>query len=266
MTRFSWLLKRSAVLALILGYSQFAVAEFFYNMHVGVSDISQKIYGLHMLIFWICAIIGVGVFGTMFYSIYRHRKSRGVVPAKFHENTKVEILWTIVPMLILIGMAVPATKVLIEMDDTAHSEVDVLVTGHRWFWEYEYLNTDVHFYSRATTSNDQRMNLVAKDENYMRQVDNPLVLPINRKIRFLLTARDVIHSWWVPDLGWKKDTIPGFINEAWTIINHTGTYVGQCAELCGAMHGFMPIVVKAVTEEEYDAWVAEQNKSAAARS
>ncbi len=247
-----------AGIGLLVGYSQLAWAELQFNMTPGITEISHKVFNLHMTIFWICVVIGVLVFGVMFYSIVRHRQSRGVKPAVFHEHLGVEITWTVIPMLILIVMAVPATKTLLELDDTGDADIDILVTGHQWFWEYEYLEEDIHFYSRLTTPAAQRSNLATKSDDYLLSVDKPLVLPVNRKVRFLLTAKDVIHSWWVPALGWKKDTIPGFINEAWTRIDEEGIYRGQCAELCGTLHGFMPIVIDVRSEEDYDAWVAEQ--------
>ncbi|MFV0576861.1 MAG: cytochrome c oxidase subunit II [Vibrio sp.] len=230
------------------------------NLTKGVTEISGKVYDLHMLIFYICCAIAVGVFGVMFYSIIRHRKSRGAKAAHFHESTKVEIIWTVVPIVILVLMAIPATKTLVAMEDTTNDDLTVTVTGSQWKWHYQYFNTDVGFYSFLSTSQKQIEGSEEKGEHYLLEVDNPLVLPINRKIRFLMTSDDVIHSWWVPDFAVKKDAVPGFINEAWTKIDKPGVYRGQCAELCGRNHGFMPIVVKAVPEAEFDAWLAEQEK------
>ncbi|WP_086981412.1 cytochrome c oxidase subunit II [Vibrio aphrogenes] len=235
------------------------------NLTKGVTDISGKVYDLHMLIFYICCAIAVVVFGVMFYSIIRHRKSRGAKAAHFHESTKVEIIWTVIPIIILVLMAIPATKTLIAMEDTTNDDLTVTVTGSQWKWHYQYFNHDVGFYSFLTTSQQQIEGSEEKGEHYLLEVDNPLVLPINRKIRFLMTSDDVIHSWWVPDFAVKKDAVPGFINEAWTKIDQPGVYRGQCAELCGRNHGFMPIVVKAVTEEEFDVWLAEQTAFAAAK-
>lgn len=235
------------------------------NLTKGVTDISGKVYDLHMLIFYICCAIAVVVFGVMFYSIIRHRKSRGAKAAHFHESTKVEIIWTVIPIIILVLMAIPATKTLIAMEDTTNDDLTVTVTGSQWKWHYQYFNHDVGFYSFLTTSQQQIEGSEEKGEHYLLEVDNPLVLPINRKIRFLMTSDDVIHSWWVPDFAVKKDAVPGFINEAWTKIDQPGVYRGQCAELCGRNHGFMPIVVKAVTEEEFDVWLAEQAAFAAAK-
>lgn len=228
------------------------------NMPVGVTDISHDIYQLHMTIFWICVAIGIVVFSVMFYAIIYHRKSIGYQAANFHASAKIEIIWTVIPFLILIAMAVPATKTLIAMEDISDSDLTIKVTGYMWRWQYEYVGTNISFMSDLSTPYEQIINRDVKGEHYLREVNNPLVLPINKKIRFLMTGNDVIHSWWVPELAIKKDAIPGFINETWTRINTPGTYRGQCAELCGAQHGFMPIVVKAVTEEEFATWLANQ--------
>ncbi len=230
------------------------------NLTKGVTEISGKVYDLHMLIFYICCAIAVVVFGVMFYSILRHRRSRGAKAANFHESTKVEIIWTVIPIVILVLMAIPATKTLVAMEDTTDDDLTVTVTGSQWKWHYQYFNHDVGFYSFLTTSQKQIEGSEQKGEHYLLEVDNPLVLPINRKIRFLMTSDDVIHSWWVPDFAVKKDAVPGFINEAWTKIDKPGVYRGQCAELCGRNHGFMPIVVKAVPEDEFDTWLAEQEQ------
>ncbi|MDP3536926.1 MAG: cytochrome c oxidase subunit II [Halomonas sp.] len=233
-----------------------------WNMPVGVTDISRDIYGLHMTIFWICVVIGLIVFGVMFYSLFRYRHSKGVKPAKFHEHTTVEVLWTAIPVLILVGMAVPATATLKKMYDTSEAELDVMIIGQQWRWRYEYLGEDVAFNSSMSTPWEQIRGEEARDEHYLLDVDEPLVLPINRKIRFLMTSDDVIHSWWVPDFAVKQDTIPGFINENWVQINEPGIYRGQCAELCGVNHGFMPVVVHAVEEEEFEIWLAERKEAA----
>ncbi|GEM76558.1 cytochrome c oxidase subunit II [Vibrio sagamiensis] len=226
-----------------------------YNMTKGVTAISGQVYELHMLIFYICCAIALIVFGLMFYSILRHRKSKGAVAANFHESTKVEIIWTVIPVIILIAMAIPATKTLIAMEDTTQSDLTVKVTGSQWKWHYSYFGEDVEFFSLLATSQKEIDGIEAKGAHYLLEVDNPLVLPINRKVRFLMTSDDVIHSWWVPDFAVKKDTIPGFINEAWTKIDKPGVYRGQCAELCGRAHGFMPIVVHAMEEDEFDQWL-----------
>jgi cytochrome c oxidase subunit 2 len=236
------------------------------NMSPGVTEVGKKIYDLHMLIFWICMVIGGGVFGVMFYSIIYHRKSKGVTPATFHESTKVEIAWTVVPFFILIGMAFPATTTLLEIYDNDDAELDILVTGYQWKWKYEYLNEDgdnVTFFSNLRTPQSEIYNSEDKGEHYLLEVDEPLVLPTNTKVRFLVTANDVIHSWWVPALAVKRDAIPGFINETWTRTSEPGVYRGQCAELCGKGHGFMPIVVNVVDKEEYSAWLGNKQAEAA---
>ncbi|MDA0106726.1 cytochrome c oxidase subunit II [Vibrio sp. La 4.2.2] len=227
-----------------------------YNLTKGVTDISNQVYELHMLIFYICCAIAFVVFGVMFYSIFKHRKSRGAVAANFHESTKVEIVWTVIPIIILIAMAIPATKTLVAMEDTSQSDITIKITGSQWKWHYEYFGEDVNFFSLLATSQKQIDGIEEKGAHYLLEVDNPLVVPINQKIRFLMTSDDVIHSWWVPDFAVKKDTIPGFINEAWTKIDEPGVYRGQCAELCGKAHGFMPIVVQAMEQSDYDAWLA----------
>jgi cytochrome c oxidase subunit 2 len=243
-----------------------AVSESSVNMSPGVTDVGANIYDLHMIIMGICVVIGIAVFGVMFYSIIYHRKSRGVKPATFHESTKVEIAWTVVPFVILIGMAVPATSTLLEIYNTEDAEMDILVTGYQWKWKYEYLNDEgenVAFFSNLKTPQSEIYNAADKNENYLLEVDEPVVIPVNTKVRFLITANDVIHSWWVPELAVKKDAVPGFINETWTLAKEEGIYRGQCAELCGKDHGFMPIVVKAVSQEEYAAWIGEKQAEAA---
>lgn len=237
------------------------------NMTKGVTEISQQVYQLHMTIFWICCVIGAVVFGIMFWSIIRHRKARGVQPASFHESTKIEILWTAIPVVILIGMAIPATRTLIAMEDTTAADVTVLVTGSQWKWHYKYLEHDVEYFSLLATPRAQIANKLAKGENYLLEVDRPLVIPTGKKIRFLMTSDDVIHSWWVPAFAVKKDANPGFINEAWTRVDQPGIYRGQCAELCGKDHGFMPIVVIAKDPADYQAWITqEETRIAAAKA
>ena len=235
-----------------------AAAEWKLNLRQGVTSISQEAYDLHMLILWICVAIGVVVFGVMFISIIKHRKSKGAKPATFHESTSVEIIWTIVPFLILIGMAIPATKALIAMEDTSNSDLSIKVTGYQWKWGYDYLDEGVSFISTLTTPKEQILNQQDKGENYLLEVDNPVVIPVDKKVRLLITANDVIHAWWVPDFGMKKDAIPGFVNDMWIKADTEGTYRGQCAELCGKDHGFMPIVVVAKNEADYQQWVTDQ--------
>jgi len=256
------------LMALGLGSAQ---ADYTLNLMKGVTKVSNDIYDLHMLILWICVFIGIGVFGTMFYSIYHHRKSKGHKAEQFHENTTVEIIWTIIPTLILIGMAIPATKAMIELDDVQDSEMSIKVTGHQWKWEYEYLDNGIHFFSSLDEASNKARQLNSGIDprsvpHYLLNVDKPLVIPTKKKIRFVFTSADVIHSWWVPDLGWKKDTNPGFINESWTSVDEPGTYRGQCTELCGKDHGFMPIVVIAMDEPDYDAWVEKQKTLAVAEA
>ncbi len=240
----------------LLLWSLTAAADFKLNMTEGVTQVSQQVYHLHMRILWICVAIGVVVFAVMFYSIYYHRKSQGAVAAHFHESTRVEIVWTVIPMLILIIMAIPATRTLIMLNDTSKPDMTIKVTGYQWKWHYDYLNDGINFFSTLSTPAAQIQGYEQKGENYLLEVDNPMVVPVGKKIRILTTAADVIHSWWVPSLGWKRDAIPGFINESWTLIEKPGVYRGQCAELCGKDHGYMPVVVVAKTEEEYRQWVA----------
>lgn len=260
LVRLAWLLNGFVVVLV----APLVNASSEYNMTQGVTEISGKVYELHMLIFYICCAIAFVVFGVMFYSILRHRKSKGAVAAHFHESTKVEILWTIIPIIILIAMAIPATKTLIAMEDTSQSDLTVKITGSQWKWHYSYFGEDVEFFSLLATSDKEIDGIEVKGAHYLLEVDNPLVLPIDRKVRFLMTSDDVIHSWWVPAFAVKKDTIPGFINEAWTKIDEPGVYRGQCAELCGRAHGFMPIVVHAMEEEDFDAWLATQKELAIA--
>ena len=233
------------------------------NMTRGVTQQSADHFDLHMIVLWICVVIGIGVFTVMFTSIILHRKSRGVEAAKFSHSTKAEIIWTIIPVMILVFMAVPATTALVKMEDSSGAEMTIKITGFQWRWKYEYLDHDISFISSLDPNSNAARQLqsgVAPDsvDNYLLDVDHPLVLPVGKKIKFLITADDVIHSWWVPALGWKRDAIPGFVNEAWTNIQEPGTYRGQCAELCGKDHGFMPIVVVALAENEFDDWVDEQ--------
>lgn len=256
--------KRALPVVAVAGVSipSVSLAEWTVNMSPGVTGTSNQIFGLHMTILGICVAIGVVVFGVMFWSIIAHRKSKGHKPANFHENTVVEILWTIIPFAILVAMAIPATATLIDMYDASDADVDIKVTGYQWRWQYEYVDEEFSFFSNLTTPTDQIQNRQAKGENYLLEVDNPLKIPVGKKVRFLLTSNDVIHSWWVPKLGVKKDAIPGFINEAWTRIDEPGTYRGQCTELCGKGHAFMPIVVEAVPQEEFQTWVADKRAAA----
>jgi cytochrome c oxidase subunit 2 len=233
------------------------------NMPEGVTILSKKIYGLHQLILLICVVLAVVVFGVMIYSLVKFRRSKGAEPDKtLVHSTKVEIIWTIIPILILVGMAVPIARTLIEIEDMGKVDLNIKVTGYQWKWEYEYLNHDVSFFSTLSKESNVARQLgsgvdVNKVPNYLLDVDNVLVIPAGQKIRFLLTAQDVIHAWWVPDFGMKKDAIPGYVNEIWVQVDadKTGTYRGQCAELCGQDHGFMPIVVEVKSPAEFDAWL-----------
>lgn len=280
----------TALLAMFAASSVFATQL---DMTPGVTEISQKVFELHRLMLYICCAIGVVVFAVMFYSIFKHRKSKGVKPADFHESTLVEIVWTIIPFIILIVMAVPATRVLIAMNDSSEAELTVRVTGSQWKWHYEYISygdqkdVGLGFLSVLSTPRDQyehqgkgllnmSKNLpdFEKSPHYLLEVDKPLVIPTGKKVRFLVTSDDVIHAWWVPDFAVKKDAIPGFINEIWTNVpeGKEGIYRGRCAELCGKDHAFMPIVVEAKSQADFDKWLvdakvkAEEEAKAAANS
>jgi cytochrome c oxidase subunit 2 len=251
------------VVCLLMALSGGASADLALNMPQGVTEVSRGVYNLHMIILWICVVIGIGVFAAMFYSIYAHRKSKGAKAAQFHESTTVEVIWTVVPFLILVGMAIPSTMTLMEMYDTTDPDMTVKVTGYQWKWHYDYLDEGFGFFSTLDSRSNEARQVgsdIAPESvpNYLLNVDNPLVLPAGKKVRFVITANDVIHAWWVPEFGWKKDAIPGFINEAWTRIDAPGIYRGQCAELCGRDHGFMPIVVEVKSEADYAKWVEER--------
>lgn len=234
------------------------------NMPQGVTSVSQNVYDIHMIVTWICVWIGVAVFGVMFYSMFAHRKSRGHQPANFHESTKVELAWTIVPALILIVMAFPATTSLKELYDTSEADLDIKITGYQWKWKYDYLGKDVSFISELATSQASIYGNAPKTEFYLEEVTEPLVIPVGKKVRLLMTAADVIHSWWVPALAVKRDAIPGFVNETWARVDKPGIYRGRCAELCGKDHAFMPIVVNAVPEAEFNAWLAKKQSETTA--
>ena len=248
-------------------FSSSAGADAQLNLTKGVTAVSREVYDLHMLSLYICTAIGVVVFGAMFWSLIFHRKSKGAKAADFHESTKVEILWTAIPIVILIAMAVPATSTLINMENNDNSDVTIQVTGSQWKWHYKYFDENIEFYSVLSTPREQYENQngsfdgndAYKGEDYLLEVDKPLVIPANKKVRFLITSDDVIHSWWVPAFAVKQDANPGFINEAWTNVDIPGTYRGQCAELCGKDHGFMPIVVEVKSPKDYDAWINEQH-------
>ncbi len=249
-----------------------AMADWALNMREGVTPISQEIYQMHMVTLWVVTVIGILVFGVMFWSIFHHRKSKGAKAAKFSHSTTVEIIWTIIPTVIIISLAVPATKLLIKMDDTSESAITIKATGSQWKWKYDYLDgvgegitmfSSLDAKSKEISQRDSGLDPM-DHEFYLRDVDEPIVLPINTKIRILTTSQDVIHAWWLPDLGWKRDAIPGFINDNWAVIEKTGTYRGKCTEICGAGHGYMPIVLKAVSMDDYIAWVDEKKIAQAA--
>jgi cytochrome c oxidase subunit 2 len=259
-------LQRAIIALTALLMSSVARADWTLNMPRGVTDISQEVYGLHMLTFWVCVGIGVLVFGVMFYSMFKHRKSKGAVSSNFHESTKVELAWTLIPAAVIFAIGVQATYTLADMYNFEDSEVTVEVVGYQWRWRYRYVDNnaeqEVSFFSSLSTPRDEINNRMVKNENYLLEVDEHLVLPTGKKVRFLLSSSDVIHSWWVPALAVKKDAIPGIVNEAWTNINEEGIYRGQCTELCGKDHGFMPIVVEAVSPEEFDTWYAAKQQEA----
>ena len=241
------------------------------NMPVGVTEVSAKVYDLHMLIFWVCVAIAVAVFGAMIYCIVVFRKSKGAVPAQFSHSTTAEIVWTVIPVVILVAMAVPAARTLIEIADTRDSEMTIKITGFQWKWQYEYVGEDVSFYSNLAAGSNVIRQLDSgldpfAEEHYLLAVDRPLVVPAGTKVRYLITSNDVLHAWWMPDFAVKKDAIPGFINEGWFKVNEPGVYRGQCAELCGKDHGFMPIVVEVLPKAKFNAWLAEQRGGTAVAS
>jgi len=250
-----------------LGLAAPAMADWALNMPRGATAISNEVYDLHMLILGICCLIAIVVFGVMIVSIFLHRKSRGAEPAQFHHSTKAEIIWTVIPILILVGMAIPAAETLVRMEDTRNADITVKVTGYQWKWRYDYLDDEVGFFSTLDRDSNAARQLDSgirptDVENYLLDVDNPLVVPVGAKVRLLITAADVLHAWWMPDFAIKKDAIPGYVNEAWFRVEKAGTYRGQCAELCGRDHGFMPVVVIAKDPADYAEWMADQRSAA----
>jgi cytochrome c oxidase subunit 2 len=240
-----------------------AKADWAINMPRGVTELSQETFDLHMMVFWWCVAIGIVVFGAMIYSLFAHRKSKGVEAAQFSHSTSAEVVWTIIPCIILLVMAVPAAETMIRLEDSRDPDLSIVVTGYQWKWHYQYQDQDVEFYSSlAMPSVEARFKDSGVDpfdvENFLLDVDRPLVVPKGAKVRLLLTANDVIHAWWVPDLAIKKDAIPGLINETWFKALETGTFRGQCAELCGKDHGYMPIVVEVVEPDAFQAWLDTQ--------
>ena len=254
----------AATFAALSGLPGVALAAREWNLQTPVTEIARQQYELHTFIFWVCVIIFVGVFGVMFYSLFKHRKSVGHQAAQFHENTAVEIVWTVIPFLILLLMAYPATKTILAMKDTAASELTIKVTGYQWKWNYDYLEDGFGFYSNLATPLAQIENREPKGEHYLLVVDNPMVVPVDTKVRVLITAGDVLHAWWVPAFGVKQDAIPGFVRDSWFRAEKVGTFRGQCAELCGKEHGFMPVVVEVKSKEDYAQWAAEQKAKVAA--
>ena len=254
------MLRKLALALTGLALTGSASAEWGLNMPRGVTELSQETYDLHMLIFWVCVWIGVVVFGVMIYSIFAHRQSKGAKPDQFSHSTAVEIVWTAVPVFILLALAVPTARTLIRLEDSRDPDVTIVATGYQWKWHYEYQDEELGFYSTLSgDSLEARRKQASLDpfnvDNYLLEVDNPIVVPVNKKVRLLLTSNDVIHAWWVPELAIKKDAIPGIINETWFKAEETGIFRGQCAELCGKDHGYMPIVVEVVDEDAYQAWV-----------
>ena len=253
----------AATFAALSGLPGVALAAREWNLQTPVTEIARQQYELHTFIFWVCVIIFVGVFGVMFYSLFKHRKSVGHQAAQFHENTAVEIVWTVIPFLILLLMAYPATKTILAMKDTAASELTIKVTGYQWKWNYDYLQDGFGYYSSLTTPLAQIENREPKGEHYLLEVDNPMVVPVDTKVRVLITAGDVLHAWWVPAFGVKQDAIPGFVRDSWFRAEKVGTFRGQCAELCGKEHGFMPVVVEVKSKEDYAKWAAGQKAKVA---
>jgi len=257
----------AGVFALAL-YSSMAVGSK-YNLPEPQSIIAKDIYDQHIWLMWICLVIFIGVFGVMFYSVLKHRKSLGYKAANFHHSTSVEIIWTVIPCLILIVMAWPATKTVIAMKDTSSPDMTIKATGYQWMWGYEYLQGEgegISFYSKLSTPRAQIENKAPKGENYLLEVDNRVVVPVGKKVRVILTANDVLHAWWVPALGIKQDAIPGFIRDTWFQADAPGIYRGQCAESCGKDHGFMPIVVEVMAADDYAKWVAAQLSASAVKT
>ncbi|MDO9015195.1 MAG: cytochrome c oxidase subunit II [Polynucleobacter sp.] len=237
------------------------------NFPVAATKIMAEIHWLHWMMLVICTVIFIGVFGVMFYSIFKHRKSKGAKSASFHESTTVEVIWTVIPLLIVIGMALPATKTVVAMKDTTNADITIKTTGYQWKWGYDYIKGEgegISFLSTLSTSRESINNLAPKSNTYLMEVDNEMVVPVNKKIRMITTANDVIHAWAVPAFGVKQDAIPGFVRDTWFKAEKIGTYRGQCSELCGAQHAFMPIVVRVVSDEDYTKWVEEKKKEMAA--
>ena len=257
-------IKRAMGLLFTSLYAGTAQSAYELNLQQPETPIAQQIYDLHTLILLVCVFIFCVVFGVMFYAIFKHRKSLGHQAAQFHENTTIEIIWTIIPFFILVGMAYPATKTVLAMKNTSNPDMTIKVTGCQWKWKYDYLDEGVSFFSMLATTQDQIYGRAPRDEHYLLEVDKPLVVPTGKRVRVLITADDVIHSWWVPAFGVKQDAIVGFIRDSWFEVEKPGIYRGQCAELCGKDHGFMPIVVEAKEPKDYEIWLAQQKQAQAA--
>jgi cytochrome c oxidase subunit 2 len=257
---------KCALAAVLASLPAAAFAGWELNMPVGVTELSRRIHALHMLILWVCVVIAIAVFGAMIYSIVKFRRSQGAVPAQFDHSTRAEIIWTVIPIVILVAMAVPAAATLVRIEDTRNSDLTIKVTGYQWRWHYEYLERHVAFFSSLSPDSNAARQLDSGIDpksvpNYLLDVDHPLVVPAGKKVRVLLTAGDVIHAWWVPAFGMKKDAIPGFVNEMWFRADRVGIYRGQCAELCGRDHGFMPVVVDVRSQADFDSWLKEQQEA-----
>jgi cytochrome c oxidase subunit 2 len=262
------MIRKTILGLLVLGWAGVATADWELNMPKGVTDLSAETYDLHMLVFWICVVIGIVVFGAMIWSLIMHRKSAGAEAATFSHSTTAEVIWTVIPVVILLAMSIPSAETMIKLEDSRDPDISIVVTAYQWKWHYRYQDEDLEFYSSlARPSVEARGKDSGSDpftvENYLREVDRPLVVPKGKKVRLLLTSNDVVHAWWVPELAIKKDAIPGIVNETWFRANETGTYRGQCAELCGKDHGYMPIVVEVVEADAYQAWIETRTDNSA---
>jgi cytochrome c oxidase subunit 2 len=254
------MIRKSFLSLLGLMMASTASADWGLNMPKGVTDLSKETYDLHMMVFWWCVAIGVVVFGVMIISLFKHRKSKGVEPASFSHSTTAEVIWTVIPVVILLLMAVPAAETMLKTEDTRDPDISIVVTAYQWKWHYKYQDEGIEFFSSLARPSVDARRLdsgidVNSVENYLNDVDRPVVVPVNAKVRLLLTSNDVIHSWWVPDLSIKKDAVPGIVNETWFKATETGTYRGRCTELCGKDHGYMPVVVEVVEPDAYQAWI-----------
>ncbi|MEC8460626.1 MAG: cytochrome c oxidase subunit II [Pseudomonadota bacterium] len=258
MIQLMFVIGRCLLFAFFAGQSSTAMANYTLNMPVGVTKMSHEIYNLHMFIFFICMAVVLVVFVLLFYAVYYHRKRKGAKAKQFHGSLVIELIWTAVPLALVILMLIPTVRVLYRINDVSEAVINIKVTGIQWKWRYEYLEDGIVFFSNLSTPLEQIQGLAPKGKYYLYEVDKPLVVPVQKKVKLLFTSNDVNHSWWVPELGIKRDCIPGYINEAWIYIEKPGTYRGQCTELCGMQHGFMPVVVEAKTEKDYNDWLTLQ--------